>query len=159
MSLLVTPNPSSAQEATIFFDYQGFPGYIVQLLADDEVIAEDINSVLIAEGDFAEISLSLTVGDSLFVNGTNLIGMALGIRLLNQNTDLNGSFPPLSPPLGSNQCESENDQPCSAVSWSSEVDFDNVQLSVSAVPVPAAIWLFGTALIGLIGFGKRRKVA
>jgi len=26
------------------------------------------------------------------------------------------------------------------------------------VPVPAAIWLFGTALIGLFGFNKRRKV-
>jgi hypothetical protein len=26
----------------------------------------------------------------------------------------------------------------------------------SAVPVPAAIWLFGTALVGLIGFGKRK---
>jgi hypothetical protein len=31
--------------------------------------------------------------------------------------------------------------------------------SVSAVPVPAAVWLFGTALIGLVGFGKRRKAA
>jgi hypothetical protein len=30
----------------------------------------------------------------------------------------------------------------------------------SPVPIPAAIWLFGTALIGLIGFGKRKsKVA
>ena len=28
----------------------------------------------------------------------------------------------------------------------------------SAVPVPAAVWLFGTALIGLVGFKKRRKV-
>ena len=28
--------------------------------------------------------------------------------------------------------------------------------AVSAVPVPAAIWLFGTALIGLIGFSKRK---
>jgi len=27
---------------------------------------------------------------------------------------------------------------------------------VSAVPVPAAIWLFGTALVGLAGFGKRK---
>ena len=26
------------------------------------------------------------------------------------------------------------------------------------VPVPAAVWLFGTALIGLIGFSERRKV-
>ena len=30
---------------------------------------------------------------------------------------------------------------------------------VSAVPVPAAIWLFGTALMGLVGFSKRRKAA
>ena len=29
-------------------------------------------------------------------------------------------------------------------------------MEVSAVPVPAAIWLFGTALIGLVGFGKRK---
>jgi hypothetical protein len=28
---------------------------------------------------------------------------------------------------------------------------------VSPVPVPAAVWLFGTALIGLLGFGKRRN--
>ena len=32
-------------------------------------------------------------------------------------------------------------------------------LRVSAVPVPAAFWLFGTALIGLVGFSKRRKAA
>ncbi|MDC1286283.1 PEP-CTERM sorting domain-containing protein [Gammaproteobacteria bacterium] len=31
--------------------------------------------------------------------------------------------------------------------------------SVSPVPVPAAIWLFGTGIIGLIGFSKRRKAA
>ena len=32
-------------------------------------------------------------------------------------------------------------------------------LQPSAIPIPAAIWLFGTALIGLVGFGKRRKAA
>ena len=30
---------------------------------------------------------------------------------------------------------------------------------VSAVPVPAAVWLFGTALIGFVGISRRRKVA
>lgn len=30
---------------------------------------------------------------------------------------------------------------------------------ISPVPVPAAAWLFGTALIGLVGFSKRRKAA
>ncbi|MCP3672132.1 MAG: VPLPA-CTERM sorting domain-containing protein [Gammaproteobacteria bacterium] len=34
-----------------------------------------------------------------------------------------------------------------------------VKLTMSAVPIPAAVWLFGTALIGLVGFGKRRKAA
>ena len=28
----------------------------------------------------------------------------------------------------------------------------------SPIPVPAAVWLFGTALIGLIGISRRRKV-
>ena len=37
---------------------------------------------------------------------------------------------------------------------------DNVSgLSTSVVPVPAAAWLFGTALIGLVGFGRRRRAA
>jgi len=31
--------------------------------------------------------------------------------------------------------------------------------SLSEVPVPAAAWLFGTALIGLVGFSKRRQAA
>ena len=43
---------------------------------------------------------------------------------------------------------------------------ENMQLHLSdearglpPVPVPAAVWLFGTALIGLVGFSKRRKAA
>jgi len=35
--------------------------------------------------------------------------------------------------------------------------FDNFSVEVSAVPVPAAAWLFGSGLIGLIGFAKRKK--
>lgn len=30
---------------------------------------------------------------------------------------------------------------------------------VGVIPVPAGVWLFGTALIGLVGFSKRRKSA
>ena len=37
--------------------------------------------------------------------------------------------------------------------------YDNFSFDVSRVPVPAAVWLFGTALIGLLGFGKQRKAA
>ncbi|MDD4915393.1 MAG: PEP-CTERM sorting domain-containing protein [Methylococcales bacterium] len=44
---------------------------------------------------------------------------------------------------------------------SGNVRFDNVVISgtaVSAVPVPGAVWLFGSALAGFVGF-KRRKSA
>ena len=32
-------------------------------------------------------------------------------------------------------------------------------VSLNPVPVPAAVWLFGTALIGFVGMSRRRKVA
>jgi len=32
-----------------------------------------------------------------------------------------------------------------------------VKTQISAVPVPAAIWLFGSALLGFMGFSSRRK--
>ncbi len=38
-------------------------------------------------------------------------------------------------------------------------DWIRVVTAASAVPVPAAVWLFGTALIGLFGLNKRRKSA
>jgi hypothetical protein len=34
----------------------------------------------------------------------------------------------------------------------------NLNLSVSAIPVPAAVWLFGTALIGFIGMSRRTSI-
>jgi hypothetical protein len=34
-----------------------------------------------------------------------------------------------------------------------------VRSSPGVVPVPAAVWLFGTALIGLVGFNKRKQSA
>lgn len=43
----------------------------------------------------------------------------------------------------------------------SDVYFDNVSVTadVSAVPVPAAAWLFGSGLIGLVGMARRKKTA
>ena len=36
---------------------------------------------------------------------------------------------------------------------------DNTSLSTSAVPVPAAVWLFGSGLLGLVGISRRKKTA
>lgn len=32
----------------------------------------------------------------------------------------------------------------------------NIAFNVQAVPVPGAVWLFGSAIVGLIGFGRRK---
>jgi len=37
--------------------------------------------------------------------------------------------------------------------------FSGVVSQVSAVPVPAAVWLFGSGLMGLVGVARRRKAA
>lgn len=38
-------------------------------------------------------------------------------------------------------------------------EIDSVQIhGVSEVPVPAAVWLFGSAMAGVFGFGKRKQV-
>jgi hypothetical protein len=43
----------------------------------------------------------------------------------------------------------------------SDYSWDNVSITadVGAVPIPAAVWLFGSGLIGLIGIARRKKAA
>lgn len=37
--------------------------------------------------------------------------------------------------------------------------FDIAKMDVTAVPIPAAAWLFGSALVGLVGVARRRRSA
>lgn len=39
------------------------------------------------------------------------------------------------------------------------IDDFSIALAPNPVPVPAAVWLFGTALIGLVGYSRRRKIS
>jgi hypothetical protein len=43
--------------------------------------------------------------------------------------------------------------------WGSGATADSLTLNVGAVPVPAAVWLFGSGLLGLVGMARRKKVA
>lgn len=62
----------------VVFDLAGFPGYRVELLAGDRVLAADANSLAIAEGTFATSMVKFTTG------GLNpLLGENLSIRLIN----------------------------------------------------------------------------
>lgn len=50
-------------------------------------------------------------------------------------------------------------QPVEDLSGGFPDGFFGPNLRLSTIPVPAAFWLFGTALVGLVGFSKRRKAA
>ncbi len=45
------------------------------------------------------------------------------------------------------------------VRWGMTCANDAIEGSVSTVPVPAAAWLFGSGLLGLVGVARRRKVS
>ena len=140
-------NPQSTNySSSTNFDYSGFGGYGLELFARvydptdptsfvEEILLGDMTSPVINEGLFGTVSLTATVGSS-----SPLIDAILGIRLFSANNAL-------TEPDGT---------PITALSG---IGFDNVTLSVNPVPVPAAVWLFGSALLGLSGFNMRRKRA
>ena len=67
-----------------------------------------------------------------------------------------------TPLLGYFDCDADpvtHDCPSITFAPGFDVISSHIDNSVSNVPVPAAIWLFGTALIGFVGLGKRRKAA
>ena len=44
--------------------------------------------------------------------------------------------------------------------WSPAIDlYEPGTVNISAVPVPAAVWLFGSGLLGLVGISRRKKEA
>ena len=61
-------------------DFDGFPGYRIDLMAGGSVLATDNNSLLPGEGLFEETSFSFTTGSA-----SSDIGENLGIRLVNLN--------------------------------------------------------------------------
>ena len=118
-----------------FFNLSEFPGYRVELLAGGQVLAEDNNTLgaSIPEAEFRTSTVSFTTGQT-----HALLGQDLGIRLVNLNEIPAGFNAGNSPDL--------------------EVDFDDVQLNVSAVPLPPALVLFAFALFSLRMILKNRLV-
>ncbi|MEO1618091.1 MAG: hypothetical protein AAFV88_19715 [Planctomycetota bacterium] len=112
-----------------FFDLDGFPGYRIDLLAGDTILAQDLNSLAgtIGEGMFATSRIQFTASDS-----HTALGQDLTIRLVNQN-----EIDPLAPDADL------------------EVDFDAVRLTAVAVPEPSVHALL--AMITGLFWAARRK--
>jgi hypothetical protein len=94
-------------------------------------------NISVSSGDILAFVLSSPIGEDFGVQTDYLDGYAAGSRF-SQNGD--------------------------GTAWanlaSADLTFSTyVDVNISPVPVPAAFWLFGTALIGFVGMSRRRKVS
>jgi len=126
-----------------------------------------------ATGLFNAISLGLNVGDT--ISGTTLIRGLVPVNeleLLPLPIDVS-SATPYSDSLQLDPNDKQGPAPLAATSNSLGLGIDSPLpgirgyfdigsgnslhvTSVSAVPVPAAVWLFGSGLLALVGFAKRK---
>lgn len=121
---------SATSRSGQFFNLTGFPGYRVDLLAGDVLLAQDVNSLAGALSD-GQVGTSTVVFTSDAVHAA--LGLPLVIRLVNLNvTDATDPSADL------------------------EVDFDHVRLGAVSVPLPASALLFVSACVGLLR--RRRRV-
>jgi hypothetical protein len=131
----IASGSSDLGNGPIFFDLDGFPGYRVELLAGNTLLAADLNSLAsggntIPEGEFRNSQVWF---DSTGVDAV-LIGQPLVIGLVNLNV-------PDLIDLGADR----------------EVDFDDITLDASAtvIPIPPTILLLGSG-VGLLILQMRR---
>ena len=112
------------------FDWDGWSSFTINVVANE-----------ILDFSFTSATASaLTPVDN--ASGTNLDG--LGIMTSTTMSDLVLVY---------------NDNP-RLIGTGMDADYDNmlVRAEFSAVPVPAAVWLFGSGLLGLMGIARRRKL-
>jgi hypothetical protein len=90
-------------------------------------------------------------GNSLQNLFTFTVDSTVALSLANLGANLDGWIF-----AGHVQCQDKKDSPCSAVE--DETSHFIAGPGTSEVPLPAAAWLFGSALLGFVGFGKRNRV-
>ena len=99
-------------------------------------------NINILQGDWREYPAVGLKGKGLFtLNETGAPGYSGGAAF----------YPDVFNPLMSNVRELNS-------GVSARVLFDETHITQSEVPLPAAIWLFGSAVIGFVLFSSRRKV-
>lgn len=114
------------------------------------LISLDVGSVL---RDYIGPDESLVVTGNLFGGGTVTQLLPLEVNLF-PTFSLDPEFTNLSSVIFSASLQGN-----ATIFGLDNINVEAGHEEIPPVPVPAAAWLFGTALVGLIGFGKRRIAA
>jgi hypothetical protein len=97
-----------------------------------------------------------------YLNSTGGILADSGLQdiggVINPNTWTNITLSTLTVPVGATAAFIEFTQATGGVE-DAFLRIDDVVLNANVVPVPAAVWLFGSGLIGLVGVARRKKKA
>ena len=95
-----------------------------------------------------------TTGKNQSEAGTTVTAFGAALGLTNSDVSSNFSHNIFDDDFGMNIVDVDRSGQILSLATRSVID-----PNLGVVPVPAAVWLFGTALVGLVGFSRRRKTA
>jgi hypothetical protein len=140
----------------------GFPAFnLVRFITGAEFYAQgsSLNFEIAASADLSNgLQVSELVGsDPVFVfNGREIDTGRYHPALFELNSDGTGSIRNSNNFGGTNPSSGEMVDVAIGEEYITNLTFDPNQLTISAVvPVPAAVWLFGTGLLGLVGVARK----
>jgi hypothetical protein len=120
----------------------------VMLLASENSDAYDVDVTWTPYGT-GEGNWDTSTGDAFNLFGFSSIGVPVGYL---SGTSISGTATKFGSTLASTGFD-----PGSYVSTiTNGASTDTITVNIGAVPIPAAIWLFGSGLLGLIGIARRR---
>jgi hypothetical protein len=144
----------------------GFPGFNLERNisgADFYAQGSSLNFEIAASADLSNgLQMSELVGsDSVFVfNGREVDTGRYHPALFQLNSDGTGSIQNSNNTGGINPSSGKEVNVNFGEEYITNLTFDPSQLTIAAaVPIPAAVWLFGSGLLVLVGIARRKKAA
>jgi len=146
------------------FSFSGVPGGVTDwpLLTDDSQAlhwcpggcSSDVSITMSQDGLAPFALLSLDLGQNNFISDVNLIGYFVGGGSISTTVNVTTTMTTFLLGVGWTNLESLTIEP--EFTFAQAMAVDNIAV-VTAVPLPAAAWLFGSALAGL-GWIRRQHI-